>query len=279
MKKILALLVVLALFPLPAPAVTLEEEVEAFLLIPSVVGREEPAAEFLTGRLAGLPVTRDALGNIAVTIGSGSPRRLVACPMGEPGYVVSRIHENGYLRLIPAAGVPRPALWDQSHFGQTVEIGGARGWVAGAVVLPYVHLMEGRSRPPEKPVFVNDLWVDVGAESAGEVAETGVRLLDAVALVRRPSRIAGGLIAAPSIRIMNKKDAYNRGELVQVALADFDEACVHVEMYDGAKRVETKSRGPLYFRLSALTPGKHKLSFVATDGTRSTVASLEALVQ
>jgi putative aminopeptidase FrvX len=196
----LALLLALLLSPLAADAVTLEDEVEAFLQVPAVVGREEPAAEFLEGRLAGLPVSRDALGNLTVTLGSGSPRRLVACPMGEPGYVVSRILDNGYLRLIPAGGAPRPALWDQSHFGQTVVIGGARGWIPGAVVLPSVHLMEGRSRPPEKPVAVDDLWVDVGAESSAEVEEMGVRLLDAVALVRRPSRI-GGLVAAPSARL------------------------------------------------------------------------------
>src|SRR5215203_1440635 len=124
-----ALLFALLLFSPAAGAATLEEEVEAFLQVPAVVGREEPAAEFLRGRLAGLPVKSDALGNLTVTAGSGSPRRLVACPMGEPGYVVSRIHDNGYLRLIPAAGAPRPALWDQSHYGQTVVIGGARGWV------------------------------------------------------------------------------------------------------------------------------------------------------
>ncbi len=197
----LALLLAFLLSALSAHAVTLEEEVEAFLLVPSVVGREEPAAEFLAGRLAGMPATRDALGNLAVTVGSGSPRRLVACPMGEPGYVVSRILDNGYLRLIPAGATPTGALWDQSHQGQTVVIGGARGWVPGAVVLPSVHLMQGRARAPEKPVPVDDLWVDVGAESAAEVAEMGIRLLDAVALVRRPSRIAGGLVAAPSARL------------------------------------------------------------------------------
>ncbi len=197
----LALLFALLLCSLPAAAVTLEDEVEAFLQVPSVVGREEPAAEFLRGRLAGLPVTSDALGNLTVTVGSGSPRRLVACPMGEPGYVVSRIHDDGYLRLMPASGAPAGALWDQSHQGQTVVIGGARGWVVGAVVLPSVHLMQGRSGPPEKPVAADDFWVDVGAESAEEVEEMGIRLLDAVALLKRPTRLGNGLIAAPSARL------------------------------------------------------------------------------
>lgn len=195
-------LVLVLFFPvLPAGAVSLEDELQAFLQIPSVVGREEPAADFLLNRFAGLPASRDALGNVVLTVGSGSPRRLVACPMGEPGFVVSRIHDDGYLRLVPASGALAGALWDQAHQGQTVLIGGARGWVAGAVVLPSVHLMQGQSGPPEKPVPVDDLWVDVGAESAAEVAEMGVRLLDAVALVRRPSVMTGGLVAAPSARL------------------------------------------------------------------------------
>ncbi len=180
---------------------TLDQEVIVFLLQgPSVAGREEPAADLVTERLAGLPVQRDALGNVVVTLGSGSPRRLVACPLGEPGYVVSRIRDDGYLRLFPAAGNPTGALWDQSHQGQTIVVGGAKGWVPGAVVLPSVHLMQGRGGPPEKPVAVDDLWVDVGAESAAEVEAMGIRLLDAVALVRRPLLMANGLITGPSAR-------------------------------------------------------------------------------
>jgi putative aminopeptidase FrvX len=196
-----AALLLLALAP-PAQAVTLDQEVEAFLQIPSVVGREEPAAELVAGRLAGLPVQRDALGNVSVTIGSGSPRRLVACPLGEPGYIVSRIRDDGYLRLVPAGGFSLDALWDQSHQGQTVVIGGSRGWVPGAVVLPSAHLMQGPlSAPPEKPFSVEQAWVDVGAESAAEVQAMGIRLLDAVALIRRPSHMANGLIAGPSSRL------------------------------------------------------------------------------
>jgi putative aminopeptidase len=202
LRQRLAPFLLFALLPIPTHAVTLDSEVEAFLLVPAVVGREEPAAEFVAGRLAGLPVQRDALGNVTVTLGSGPPRRLVACPLGEPGYVVSRILDDGYLRLFPASGAPTGALWDQAHQGQTVVIDGSRGQVAGAVVLPSAHLMQGRSAgPPEKPFGIDDAWVDVGAESAAEVAEMGIRLLDAVALIRRPSHLAGGLVAAPSARV------------------------------------------------------------------------------
>ncbi|HEY4563852.1 MAG TPA: hypothetical protein VIJ36_12785, partial [Thermoanaerobaculia bacterium] len=66
-------------------ATTLSDEVQAFLNVAAVSGRERPAADFIAGRLPGLPATRDALGNVVLTVGSGEPRRLVACALGEPG--------------------------------------------------------------------------------------------------------------------------------------------------------------------------------------------------
>ena len=200
-KKVKAhALLTLPLFALFAPApllpVTLGDEIEAALQVVSVSGREEPAADFVLGRLRGLETSRDALGNVVVTAGAGEPRRLVACALGEPGFVVSGIREDGYLRVVPAGAPLTGALWTQSHEGQTVVVGGAAGWRPGAVVLPSVHLQQGATPIRERPFSVEDLYIDVGAETAAEVAELGIRLMDPVALIRRPSRLAGGLVAA-----------------------------------------------------------------------------------
>jgi putative aminopeptidase FrvX len=182
---------------LPLHAATLPDEVSAFLNVVAVAGREKPAAEFIAGRLAGLPVTRDALGDVVLTVGSGAPRRLFACALGEPGLIVSGIQEDGYLRVVPAGELPG-ALWTQAFEGQTVVIGGSQGWRAGGVVLPSVHLQQGERRPREEPFSAEDLYIDVGAESAAEVARMGIRLIDPVALIRRPAQLAGGLVAAPA---------------------------------------------------------------------------------
>src|SRR3954453_7355869 len=190
----------LALLPLLLPstlhAATLGDEVQAFLNVAAVSGRERPAADFIAGRLPGLPATRDALGNVVLTVGSGEPRRLLACALGEPGFIVSAIQEDGLLRAVPGGG-PVGALWTQSFEGQTVVIGGAQGWRPGAVVLPSVHLRQGGG-PRERPFSVEDLYIDVGAASALEVAAMGIRLMDPVALIRRPMRLQGGLVAAPA---------------------------------------------------------------------------------
>jgi putative aminopeptidase FrvX len=179
------------------PAATLGEETEAFLNVIAVAGREAPAADFIAGRLAGLPVQRDTLGDVVLSVGSGEPRRLVACALGEPGFIVSGIREDGYLRVVPAGAGLTGALWTQGFQGQTVMIGGARGWMPGAVALPSVHLQQGAALP-DHPFQVEDLYIDIGAENAGEVAALGVRLMDPVALIRRPMRLAGVLLAAPA---------------------------------------------------------------------------------
>ncbi len=57
-------------------------------------------------------------------------------------------------------------------------IGGSRGWTPGAVALPSVHLQQGTASPPDHPFRVEDLYVDVGAENAGDVAALGIRLMD-----------------------------------------------------------------------------------------------------
>jgi putative aminopeptidase FrvX len=191
----------LAAAALPARAQVSVPELEGFLLVPAVAGREEPARDFVRQRLQGLPVEQDPAGNLVLTVGSGAPRRLVVCPLGEPGLVVSRIEPDGYLRVVPTAGVPE-ALWAQAFEGNTVVIGGARGWVAGGVAQRSVHLMQGAPDPPDRPPFrLDDAWIDVGAESAAEAEALGVRLLDPVALIRRPVRLAGGRIAGPSARL------------------------------------------------------------------------------
>ena len=176
-------------------------DLAGFLRVAAVAGREQPAADFLRGRLGReLPVRSDALGNLTVTFGSGRPRRLVACPLGEPGFVISRIQNDGYLRLA-AVGEASPggALWQQAHEGQLVWVAGSRGEVPGVVAARSIHLQR-RDEPAAPPFTITDAYVDVGAEDAAQAAELGIRPLDPVALDRRPARLAGGLIAGPSAR-------------------------------------------------------------------------------
>jgi putative aminopeptidase FrvX len=192
----------LAAAPSPTRAVDLSDELEAFLRVPAVAGREEPARDFIRQRLPKTPVVFNRAGVMTLSVGAGDPQRLVICPLGEPGFAVTGIQPDGYLRLFPTSGdYPVGALWEQAHEGNVVMIGSSRGLVPGAVTLRSAHLIQGADGPGDaKPFRIGEAYVDVGAESAAEVAELGIRLLDPVSLIRRPVRLQGGLIAGPSAR-------------------------------------------------------------------------------
>jgi putative aminopeptidase FrvX len=185
----------------PGGSIDAGRDLEAFLRIPAVAGREQAAAGFIRGRLErGLPVRSDALGNLTVTFGSGQPRRLVACPLSEPGVVVSRIQDDGYLRLAGAdRGSAAGAPWQLAHEGQVVWVATGRGGIPGVVAARAIHLRP-RVHPAAPPFALADAFVDVGAEDAAQAAALGIRPLDPVTLDRRPARLAGGLIAGPSAR-------------------------------------------------------------------------------
>jgi putative aminopeptidase FrvX len=141
---------------------------------------------------------RDRAGNILLTLGSGEPRRLLACALDEPGYVIGGIRPDGYLTLRRVGPNPGP-LFDQQLEGQRVRVWGRRGGVPGVVAVRSVHLTRGRSGLTETPFTFDDALVDVGAASAAEVARLGIEVLSPVALEKRPHRYADSLVAAPSV--------------------------------------------------------------------------------
>ena len=173
----------------------------AFLRVAAPTGREQAAVAFLRSFLGpGLPARTDAPGTLTVVLGSGEPRRLVVCPLGEPALVVEGIDQNGYLRLGAASpAAPAGALWEQAHEGQLVWVAGARREVPGAVAPRSIHL-QGATARGRPPFALIDAYVDVGAENAAEVARLGIRRLDPVVLDRRPVRLAHGLIAGLAAR-------------------------------------------------------------------------------
>jgi len=138
---------------------SLAAEIDVFLRVLSVPGRERRAAQFVRARLGALPARTDADGDVILSLGSGAPRRLIACPLDEPGYVVGAITPDGYLRLRPVGALPRGALWNQFHEGQKLVIETAAGPITGALGVRSIHL-NGRGERP--PFGLRDAYVDVG---------------------------------------------------------------------------------------------------------------------
>jgi len=175
-----------------------------FASMTAVTGLEQAMTDSLRALFPGS--VRDRAGNVTLTLGQGTPKRLCTCPLDEVGYVVGNVLPDGYLLLRRVGGggggggrTTSPLL-DQQLEGHRVTVFGTRGAVPGVVGVKSTHLTRGRVGPgAPDPVFtVDNAYVDVGASSATEVEALGVAVLAPVSLAKRPQLYGERLLAAPS---------------------------------------------------------------------------------
>ena len=151
-----------------------------FSAMTAVTGYEQAMTDSLLALLPGS--TRDRIGNVTLTLGRGTPKRLLSCSLDEVGYVVGNITDDGYL-LLRRVGVSRTnPLFDQQLEGHRVRLFGRRGAVPGVVAVRSTHLTRGRPSPNDPPFTVDNAYVDVGAASRDEVLALGVDVLTPMSL-------------------------------------------------------------------------------------------------
>jgi putative aminopeptidase FrvX len=163
----------------------------------AVSGYEQAMADSIALLFPGQAVI-DRVGNVVVTLGRGAPRRLVACALDEPGYVVGNVTDDGWLTL-RRVGRDTTRLFDQQNLeGHRVTLFGTRGPVPGVAAVRSTHLTRGRPQTTEAPFTVDNAYVDVGATSRADVQALGLSILTPVATLKQPQRYGSGLVAAPS---------------------------------------------------------------------------------
>jgi putative aminopeptidase FrvX len=152
----------------------LSARLRSWLALDAPPGWEHRATESIKGW------ERDALGNLKLRKGSGSPRRVVACGLDRPAFAVTEITDEGYLRLREVGAVRQHPLWTQFHEGQRLRVLTRNGGVLPAVaIVKSTHLQGGRN-PNAAVTTLNDLWVDIGAASKADVQRLGIQMLDPV---------------------------------------------------------------------------------------------------
>ncbi len=179
-------------------AQTLTQDFKTLVETPAVSGREGPLVRWLTRRLASWHAEADAAGNVVLVLGHGQPQRLLVAAVDEPGYVVSALTPDGYLRLQRLPQNPPHRLFDQLLSAAPVDVvlpNGRR--LTGVVAGPSVHLQPGRVEPAQVR-SPEDMYVDLGAASAAEVRRAGADLLDAVAPQRSLLELADGTLVGQS---------------------------------------------------------------------------------
>jgi len=195
----LVLAVLLSAYPpIRLFAQTVDQLAQRLAGMTAVTGLEQAMADSLLALVPG--GARDRAGNITLTLGAGGgPKRLVACPLDEAGYVVGNVTDDGYLTLRRVGTRAAYPLFDQQIEGEPVTVFGAGGTaVPGVVAVKSTHLTRGRLAASD-PVFTADnAYVDVGARSRDEVRALGIAVLAPVALTKRPHRYGDRLLAAPA---------------------------------------------------------------------------------
>ncbi len=114
--------------------VQLRDVLEDLVEVPAVSGHEGPLAGFIADRLreSGFEVDIDRMSNVTVTIGSGSPHRLLVANIDERGCVVSGWTDDGYLRMA------RIGLSPSHHSHSPVEVLAKNDLEALAEIIRYL---------------------------------------------------------------------------------------------------------------------------------------------
>lgn len=155
--------------------------------LPAVSGYEQTLAAAVQHDLdaMGLHPQADNLDDVWVTVGSGSPHRLIVAAIDQPGYAVSGITPQGYLRVERLPQKPPNAVFDTLSFAQPVRVQTPNGSLDGGFIGLSIHLSPGRLNPPSM-TQIDELYLDIGARSADVARAGGADLLDPVTLAQPP---------------------------------------------------------------------------------------------
>ena len=164
---------------------------------PGVSGYEQAVRQIMREEFpAGVVIEQDKMGSIIGRLDGtqARPKVMLAGHMDEIGFMVRHITDEGFLKFVPLGG-----WWEQVMLAQRVLIKTHKGDVLGVLGAKPPHLLSKDERG--KMVEKREMYMDIGARSAAEVKEAGVRIGDPVIPV---SEIA--ILANPRTYLSNAWD-------------------------------------------------------------------------
>lgn len=121
----------------------------------------------------------DKLGNVYLSLGEGKEHIVFMAHMDEIGAVISYIDNSGFLKLKKVGGVDSRIL-----YGQVMEILTEDGKIINGVIgLKPPHI--SKEDEMNKVVPIEDLYLDVGANSREDAISMGISVLDPVRWVKQ----------------------------------------------------------------------------------------------
>ncbi|HEV2461752.1 MAG TPA: M20/M25/M40 family metallo-hydrolase [Ktedonobacterales bacterium] len=179
----------------PAELEGFQADLAALTSLHGVSGYETNVIRWLRDRFAPYvdAVTIDPLGNLIATRAgpAEAPHLVVSAHADEIGLVVASVEPDGFLRLEDFTGV-QPRLLE----GRFVRVGAAPG-VSGVIGARSAH---GLNRDEwGRGARLEELYLDLGVETAADVAALGVRVGDPVVVVSELQRLAATRVAGKGL--------------------------------------------------------------------------------
>ena len=122
-----------------------------------------------------------------------APTVMLEAHADEIGYIIKHVTKEGFLRIDRVGGSDAA-----TGRGRRLQILGDKGSVKGIIGNTAIHLRKD-SLGDEKAPKIHDLYVDVGASSAEEVAELGLRVGHPAVYADEPEEFARGKIVSRAL--------------------------------------------------------------------------------
>ncbi len=177
---------------------SLVERLEKYCLTPAMAGFEDEMIKKLKADLTDLvdEIRVDVLGNVIATIKGTEPEGsdlMIFAHTDSLGMIVKGIEENGFIRIERVGGVPERIL---AASNVVLQAPGGK-IVNGVIGFVSHHLTPPEDKYKVKPI--GDCYVDIGATSAKEVEDAGIRV--GTPVLYRPSfeRLVNNRVTATSL--------------------------------------------------------------------------------
>jgi putative aminopeptidase FrvX len=152
------------------------ELIKELVRIHGISGYETPVRKAIEGKIPQrIEKKVDGMGNLIAAVGSGPDEILFVAHMDELGLVVADIREDGFLKIKSLGGID-PRVMP----GRVLRVLTKKGEVKGVVGLKPPHLMADDRKEMKEVIPFEELYLDVGADSAKEATDLGIEVLDPI---------------------------------------------------------------------------------------------------
>jgi endoglucanase len=198
------------------------------LKTPSPTGREQPGQHIWGGHIKQFSdsLENDAYGNTWARLkgtGDDGPTVMLEAHADEIGFMINHVTDEGFLHVFPVGGSDVSITR-----GKRVKLLGGKGEVFGVIGNNAIHLRRDRGNEEKAPKW-HEVFIDVGAQSAEEVAELGLRVGHYAVYDTQPREVpphrlvsraidnrVGGYILARVIEELSREDARIPAEVLAV---------------------------------------------------------------